>query len=155
MLKFTGFVRSAQTNMKINLDRIAISLSAFCALHCVVLALIAGLLPLLFGLGQHGDHVHDFLFHEIILFLILPISLPALWLGYRQHRQLLPIFVSAFGLLLLLIVTAFVDDMIDKGLVALEYETLLTLTGGTIHAVGHWLNLKATTRAGCVKSELA
>ena len=155
MLKFTGFVRSAQTNMKINLDRIAISLSAFCALHCVVLALIAGLLPLLFGLGQHGDHVHDFLFHEIILFLILPISLPALWLGYRQHRQLLPIFVSAFGLLLLLIVTAFIDDMIDKGLVAPEYETLLTLTGGIIHAVGHWLNLKATTRAGCVKSELA
>lgn len=150
-----GFVRIVRINMKINLDRIAISLSAFCALHCVIIALIAGLLPLLFGLGQHGHGVHDFLFHQIVLFLILPISLPALWFGYRQHRQLLPIVVSAFGLLLLLIVTAFIYDLIDQGLLALEYETLLTLAGGIIHAIGHWLNLKATARVGCAKTELA
>ena len=148
-------VRIVQVNMKINLDRIAISLSAFCALHCVIIALIAGLLPLLFGLGQHGHGVHDFLFHQIILFLILPISLPALWFGYRQHKKLLPIFVSVLGLLLLLIVTAFIDDLVHKGQLAIEYETLLTLTGGIIHATGHWLNLKATTAIlGCTKSEL-
>ena len=154
MSKFMGFVQIVRINMKINLDRIAISLSAFCALHCVIIALIAGLLPLLFGLGQHGHGVHDFLFHQIILFLILPISLPALWFGYRQHRQLLPIVISAIGLLLLVIVTAFIDDLIHQGLLALEYETFLTLAGGIIHAIGHWLNLKATSRASCVKPEL-
>ena len=159
MLKFMGFVRSALIKMKINLDRIVISLSAFCALHCVILAVIAGALPLLFGLGQHGhEHghgLHDLLFHQIILFFILPISLPALWFGYQQHRKLLPGFVSVMGLLLLLTATAFIDRLIDAGLLALEYESLLTLMGGIIHAVGHWLNLKASAATACVKSGLA
>ena len=147
-----GFVRIVLVNMKINLDRIAISLSAFCALHCVILALVAGILPLFFGLGQHGHGVHDFLFHQVMLILILPISLPALWFGYRKHRRLLPILVSALGLLLLLIVSIFVDDLIHSGVLAVEYETSLTLAGGIIHAVGHWLNLNATAAAGCSKA---
>lgn len=138
--------------MQIYLDRFAIVLSSICAIHCVALPLIASILPLLSVTVIHGNALHEFWFHHFILIFILPISLFALIAGYRCHRQLVPIFVGAIGLLVLVFTAITAETLIAHRILPNSGETILTILGGIIHATGHVLNLIAarSIRTQCI-----
>lgn len=128
----------------IQLDRFAIILSGLCALHCIVLPIVAALIPILTTTLLHGYDAHDLLFHEMILFMILPVSIFALISGFNCHKTLLPALIVICGLSVLLIPSLFFDILHDRGLMGHTGEVMVTLTGGLIHAYGHFLNIQST-----------
>ena len=132
--------------MQILLDRFAILLSGICAIHCIALPIVAGLLPLLATTFHHGHELHEFWFHQFILYFIVPVSIIALISGYRVHGRLIPILISFVGLAILTGTALFIDQLIAHHIIGHDGEMLLTVTGGVIHAIGHILNLQATRK---------
>ena len=130
--------------IQIYLDRFAIALSGICAIHCIALPIVASLIPLLSATVVHGYALHEFWFHQFILLFILPISLVALMVGYRCHKQPIPIVVAIVGLLVLVLNALFAEVLISNQILPLSGETIITIIGGIIHATGHVLNVMAT-----------
>lgn len=109
------------------LERLAVTASAVCLLHCIALPLLFAALPtlaLLFAIPKS--------FHVWALALAVPTSATALLLGFRDHRSRLPLIVGCTGLGLLAI----------GALVLLEgrLETPVTIAGGMMLAAAHILN---------------
>lgn len=127
-------------------DRFAIMLSGICAIHCILLPIAASAMPLFVASIDHDHHLHDFVFHQAILLFILPVSIIALYTGFRTHQQVLPITIASIGLLFLVTVALFAEKMIESGMMQHEGETVLTVIGGATHAVGHILNVLATRK---------
>ncbi len=140
--------------MKIHtqLDRMAIMLSGLCAVHCMLLPVAAALLPLISGVATHGHDIHDLWFHQLILFIVLPISFVALVTGYNCHRAWLPVLITLCGLIILAIPAMFFDILHEAGVMSHSNEIMLTLTGGIIHAIGHVLNIQSTRHSHAVSS---
>lgn len=132
--------------MQAHFDRFAILLSGICAIHCIALPLMVSLIPFLFITMEHGGELHEFWFHQFILLFILPVSIIALVIGYRFHRQLTPIAVAGVGLFILVGVAMFAEQLISQHLMPHSGETIVTVIGGIIHAVGHVLNVMATRK---------
>lgn len=127
-------------------DRFAIMLSGICAIHCILLPIAVSAMPLFVASIDHDHHLHDFVFHQAILLFILPVSIIALYTGFRSHQQIMPIAIASIGLLFLVSVALFAEKMIESGIMQHEGETILTVIGGVTHAVGHILNVLATRR---------
>jgi hypothetical protein len=127
-------------------DRFAIMLSGICAIHCILLPIAVSAMPIFVASIDHDDHLHDFVFHQAILLFILPVSIIALYTGFRSHQQLTPIAIASIGLLFLVSVALFAERMIESGIMQHEGETILTVIGGVTHALGHILNVLATRR---------
>jgi hypothetical protein len=110
-------------------DGSAIGASALCLIHCLLpplLLIFAPAAALAVSLPEA--------FHLWALVLALLCSSIALTLGYQLHRRLPPALLATAGLLLL--VTAVLPA-------AERVETLLTVAGSLLLAVGHILNLRA------------
>ena len=135
-----------------HLDRIAITLSCVCVIHCIALPIIASFIPVFAVTLIHGHALHEFWFHYFILIFILPFSILAIILGYRRHKQTLPAMIAAVGLSILVFTSIFAGTLISNNIIPYEGETWLTLTGGVVHAIGHIMNLVATNnmRLSCV-----
>lgn len=133
--------------MQLHFDRYAILLSVLCAIHCVAMPFVASLIPFLAVTMQHGYQLHEFLFHQLILLFILPVSLIALATGYSRHRKWAPVAVAGLGLAILTLTALFIETLIHQHAVPHESEATLTMTGGIIHAIGHILNIQATRKS--------
>lgn len=120
-------------------DKIAISISAFCAVHCIVMPLVIVLLPTLAGAFFSGEQ-----FHQILILLIVPISLIALTLGCRKHARISVAAWGGAGMLLLVSAAFFAHDLIGE-----TGEQLLTLLGASVIAYGHWLNYRLCRQLDC------
>lgn len=129
--------------MQTYLDRFAILLSGICAIHCILLPLIAIFVPFLTSI-RHGHDIHQFWFHQFILFIILPVSIIALYSGFRTHRKWLPIVIAVIGLIILIMSAIFAGHMLSHHIIPHEAETTVTIVGGIFHAVGHVLNIIET-----------
>ena len=132
--------------MQAHFDRFAILLSGICAVHCIALPVVASMIPLLAVTIQHGHQLHEFWFHQFILLFILPVSVIALAMGYRFHRQVLPLIVAGIGLSILVGVAVFAEYLISHHVMPHSGETIVTVSGGIVHAVGHVLNVLATRK---------
>src|SRR5689334_2698246 len=74
------------------LDRIAMTLSGLCAVHCVATAILLGLL------ASAGGLLGSPIIHEVGLSLAMIIGAVALGRGIREHGFLLPSAVGITGL---------------------------------------------------------
>lgn len=116
------------------LDQAAMCLSGACLVHCLALPVVMVLAPW-FSLGIFGEQW----FHLALVVLVLPISLVAFRLGYRQHggRGMLLPGLSGLALVALAAVMEFAH------LGSHELAAGLTSLGGVLLIVGHWRNLRA------------
>ena len=71
------------TQIRPSADKAAISLSLLCALHCLATPVLITLLPSAIALKLDNE-----LFHLWMLIGVVPISLFALTLGCKEHRNL-------------------------------------------------------------------
>lgn len=113
-------------------DKAAITLSTLCFIHCLALPLMIVLMPSVWLVSLNGER-----FHQLLLFAVLPISLFALWRGYRQHQQGMVLSVVLLGLVLLAASALLGHDMLGEW-----GEKLLTVMGAVTVALGHWWNYR-------------
>jgi hypothetical protein len=111
-------------------DRVAIGLSIACLVHCLALPVALLLAPTLgpLMLGTESP------VHWLLLGLALPVSVYALWHGYRAHGQLLGLWLGALGLLIMLVAVSHIFDR--------SRETVLTVIGVSLLLVAHLSNLR-------------
>lgn len=125
----TKFILMKQRSYKINLDRIGITASMLCAIHCAVLPFIITVLPI-WGMG--------FLANEAVEITMIAVSLIiGIWSlssAYRkQHRRMMPILVLIAGF-------ACIALGHFSGIEPLE--PILIPIGGFTIAAAHYINLK-------------
>lgn len=113
-------------------DKMAISLSFLCAIHCMAMPLILILLPGLSTLSLDNE-----IFHRWILVAVIPTSIYALTMGCRKHRRFQFMILGILGLILLMIAAALGESLLGE-----LYEKVLTMVGVSILAVSHFMNYR-------------
>ena len=83
-------------NTQVRADKLSISLSLACMIHCLLmpsfLILTSGFLAL---------SIDNELIHKVFLIIVLPVSLYALITGYNNHKILSYLYIGILGLWLL------------------------------------------------------
>ena len=120
-------------------DKTAISLSAICLAHCL---LVPSFLVLLSGyLSISYDNE---LIHYVILFLAIPVSIYALITGVRNHRTYQCLAMGLVGLFFLIFaVTLGVQICGELG------EKGLTAIGASLVALSHFKNYRLCRKIDC------
>ena len=112
-----------------NLDKLGITASTLCAIHCAALPFVMTLLPL-WGLDFLADQGVEI---TMLVFSLL-IGIWSLARGYRaQHHSLWPISILIFGFLLI---------CSGHFLPVERFEAVLIPLGGLSIAAAHFTNLK-------------
>jgi hypothetical protein len=114
------------------LDRIAMTLSGVCVVHCFATAMLLGLL------SAAGGFLGKPIIHEVGLTFAMILGAIALGRGIREHGFVLPSLVGATGLAIM----AYALTMHETGL-----EPVYTVIGVLILALGHRLNSMAAERS--------
>jgi len=118
--------------LQLKLDKLAIGFSSICIVHCLAVPLIAIIVPAISPASL--SHLS---FHLWILAAVLPTSLYALILGYKQHRKPHIVILGSIGILILCFATYYADHSLTE----LE-ERILTIFGSLTVALAHLQNFK-------------
>lgn len=110
-------------------DRIGISASLICLIHCLVTPLTVMTIPLI---GREFDHE---IFHWAVAALVVPVAIWALWRGYQSHRHRRVLWLGVSGLMA-------VAAALISGTVNFSLEVTLMSIGGTLLAAAHWTNMQ-------------
>ena len=79
------------------LDQLAIGMAAVCAIHCLLTPILIMVLPIIAtSFFVHQD------FHLWMIFLVLPTTVFAVFMGCRSHKDRAVVVLSAIGLSVLL-----------------------------------------------------
>jgi hypothetical protein len=124
-------------------DSLGLVLSGVCLVHCLMLPIVIGLFPLL-GAGILGHQQ----FHQLLLFLVVPTSIAALWLGYRRHHRGYIIVIGTVGIVILSAVALFAHQVLDA-----RGEILVASLGGVIVAISHIQNLREARKVPCARPD--
>lgn len=125
-----------QTGQTKKWDLAGITLSVLCAIHCLSVPLLVGVLPLA-GLGFVANHEFEWVMMGTI-FVVAGISYLS---GYRRHRRREIFWFLGAGVVVFLAVRPFLSE---------ELHPVATLAGGLTFIVGHWKNWH-WHRHGCKK----
>ena len=118
-------------------DRMAVSLSLLCLMHCLVMPLLLIALPSLAISVFASENVHLWLVYAVI-----PSSLFALGMGCRQHRRGLFLLIGLAGLSLLTLGILVEHIGWDHA-----FEQLFTAAGAILIALAHVLNFRACRKS--------
>tara|TARA_B100000809_G_scaffold23094_1_gene20243 strand:+ start:5940 stop:6353 length:414 start_codon:yes stop_codon:yes gene_type:complete len=121
------------------MDTAAIVLSGVCMLHCLALPIALTILPIV-----NVTLLDESTFHLIMMAVILPISVIALTIGCRQHKDKLTLVLGSVGLGILTITAIFGHDLLG-----LTGERIVTSIGGLILAAAHIQNYLCCRNDDC------
>lgn len=128
-----------EMNTQVKADKLSITLSLACMIHCLLmpsfLILTSGFLAL---------SIDNELIHRVFLIIVLPVSLYALITGYQNHKILSYLYSGISGLWLLFFAVFF-----GEGVFGELTEKSLTLLGSIIVASSHYKNYKACKELAC------
>lgn len=110
------------------LDGAAVGLSALCLIHCLALPLVVAGLPFLAQFAE--GHLH-----AQMLVVVLPLSIVALGLGFRHHRNAKIVLAGIAGMALLTIGATIAHS--EWGLAA---DRTFTIVGALVLAAAHFYN---------------
>jgi hypothetical protein len=128
-----------------SLDKLAVSASAICAVHCLCLPLLLGVFPAL-GTTLLGQEA----FHVVLLWFVVPLSVVAVFLGCRQHKDKWVAVMGLTGLAVLIFAATLGHDLLGE-----EGERITTLIGACAIAAGHLRNYALCRRSRCDHSPAA
>ena len=132
-------MKEEQHNTRGTLDSIAVFCSALCIIHCLALPIFLTILPAinLYFL----DHQT---FHLILLLVVLPVSILALSLGCKRHRDAMTIIAGVAGLLMITAVAIFGHTLINQA-----DEKFVTSFGSLVLAYAHIRNYQICRKSNC------
>ena len=120
-------------------DKLAMSLSTICVLHCFLTPSFLILTSGIFAFTIDNEFVHG-----LILFLAVPISLLALLMGYKNHQTSAFFAIGCLGLLVLL-----VTFLLGEETLGVIFERLLTLSGSSLLIFAHYNNHQTCKQLDC------
>lgn len=120
-------------------DKLAMSLSTICVLHCFLTPSFLILTSGIFALSINNEFVHG-----LILFLAVPVSLFALLTGYKNHQTSSLFAIGCLGLLVLLVTYLLGEDTLG-----IIFERLLTLSGSSLLIFAHYKNHQICKQLEC------
>lgn len=116
--------------VQVLMDKTAIGVSIVCAIHCALLPIALVALPVL-----AATPLGDELFHRALLVGMLPLSLVALAMGCRKHKNRNVVLSGWAGLVVLTFTALFGHDVLGE-----SGERIATIIGAAIIACGHIQN---------------
>jgi hypothetical protein len=120
-------------------DKTAISLSALCLVHCLLVPSF-----LVFLSGYISLSYNNELIHYAILFIAIPVSIYALIAGVKNHSSYTYLYLGLLGILtLILAVTLGVQIWGEAG------EKILTTIGALVVAISHFKNYRLCREVEC------
>jgi len=119
-------------NTQTVLDKSSISLSLVCAVHCLALPVITVMSP-----APIGSAIAEESFHLWLAFVVLPISLVALFMGCRHHQHRGVVTLGLAGLLVLVFTALFGHDFLGE-----VGEKIATVVGAGMIAIAHYRNYR-------------
>ena len=126
-------------NTQLNADKLSITLSMACMIHCLLmpsfLILTSGFLALT---------IDNELIHKIFLILVIPISLYALISGFQNHKITSYMYLGISGLWLLIFAVFF-----GEGVFGELAEQVLTFLGSLVVAYSHYQNFQPCRKLDC------
>ena len=121
------------------LDRVAISTSALCAIHCLCLPILLVMFPAV-GATFFGQES----FHVLLLWLVIPLSLVALTMGCRKHKNRVVAVMGLIGITFMVVAATLGHDLLGE-----TGERLATLAGAVFIGLGHFRNFTLCRRIDC------
>jgi hypothetical protein len=144
------------------LDKLAISMAAVCAVHCLLTPVIIVLLPIVAtSFFVHQD------FHLWMLFLVIPTTSLAIGMGCRKHKDRWVAAMSAIGLSILLAAVVYERQQYAAAQAEgncstvcahctasvseapLQVASWINVLGGLFLASGHVRNYRLCRKARC------
>ena len=120
-------------------DKTAISLSALCLAHCLLVPSF-----LVFLSGYVSLSYNNELIHYVLLFIAIPVSLYALITGVRNHKSYAYLYTGLAGITaLILAVTLGAQIWGETG------EKALTTIGAILVAISHLKNYRLCREVEC------
>ena len=114
-------------------DKVGMSLSGICAIHCLLVPVIVALIPLWPAFEEFHEYTH------LIFFIAIS---PAVYLSLRRRHQSPKITILLLaGLGVIFIAWYFNQHLGEYG------EAGITLIGSMLLITGHWLNYKSKFKA--------
>lgn len=120
-------------------DKTAISLSALCLVHCLLVPSF-----LVFLSGYISLSYNNELIHYAILFIAIPVSIYALITGVKNHNSYTYLYVGLLGILTLILAVTLGVQM--RGEAA---EKILTTVGALLVAISHFKNYRLCREVEC------
>lgn len=110
------------------LDRIGITATSLCALHCILLPILLPMLPLV-GLSFLADHAWE----HVFLLITAALGTVALFSGFRRyHKRLYPLYLLYIGVALYWIKHDFSEAL----------EPVFIIGGASLIIAAHFINIK-------------
>ena len=122
-------------------DRLAVSASTLCALHCLGLPLMVGVFPAI-----SGTVLGDEAFHVWLIWGVVPLSGFSLLLGCRRHKNAAVIYVGLAGVCALISSALLGHDILGEA-----GERWTTLSGAGLLALAHIRNFKLCRQSDCAQ----
>ncbi len=113
-------------------DKLSISLSMLCVVHCLAMPVLFVVLPTISALPLAGEE-----FHLFLAAVVIPLSTLTLFMGCRHHRTWRVVIVGVFGLLALGATALFGHDILGE-----SGEKIATVLAASIIAIAHFWNYK-------------
>lgn len=111
------------------LDRIGMVASCACAMHCALMPIVFGVLPLV-GLGMLADERAEW----VLIFIAIVIGAASLLPTYlRHHRRAMPLVLFAAGLTLIFIGKTLFEE-------SATLEASMVVVGALAVALAHFIN---------------
>jgi len=142
------------------LDSLAISMSVICAVHCLLTPLLIALLPII----STTFWVHEN-FHLWMVFLVVPTTSLAVFMGCRKHKDKGVIALSMTGLVFILSIAFYqysahtshslnaqgvcLACVQNKSSGYLNPTTVFNSLGGLLLAIAHYRNYRLCRKADC------
>ena len=120
-------------------DKFAISLSVLCVLHCLLFPSLLILFSSFISLNIDSETIH-----YLLLFLVVPASFFALFVGLNNHKNPLIFVTGIVGILILISAT-----VIDILILSFSSETILTIFGSFLVSFAHYKNYKLCNHMDC------
>lgn len=117
-------------------DRIAITLSAVCIVHCLAVPLVVAVLPI--AAVSFGESEH---FHGLMMWLVVPTSLVGFTLGYRLHRRAGLVALGAAGVVILGTAALWGHTAWTEAV-----EVTVSVAGSLLLGLAHWWNFQEVRR---------
>ena len=117
-------------------DRVAITLSTICIVHCLAMPFVIALLPVAaFTVGGDGH------FHSLMLWFVVPTSVLGFGLGLRVHRRADIVVMGVIAIGALAAAALWGHRAWDPSV-----EVLVNVAASVLLAAAHWRNFREVRR---------